>query len=169
METNSGNLAAINRRNQQFFIEQAALLYRRAQDTALTINALRELDSARDMGVPIKYWKSFERGLAEAELARDIVFKVSGRKGGRPLGSDALQRVIVTIVSRRQEIKVHQLLKQLRKMAEGDDPVILGVDKESALCAGEIPKILFCDGGEKTAPISGLKDRLYRAKKIVSR
>jgi hypothetical protein len=123
----------------------------------------RESEAAR--GIPIQYW-SFERGIADAARVSAMVSAIlrseQARTAGKALKTDALQKLILRIVRKCVDINVSELLVRLRS-AEGNG-VIDKVDGD------DVPKpaIHFCQRDRiKEAPVSGLKDRLARAKKIV--
>ena len=87
------------------------------------------------------------------------------RKGGRAHKCDALQDLIREIVLGQPHITAGQLLRVLRGSPGAG--VVVSIDEESDVLAGEARMIHFVDdnGTSKTASISGLKDRLSRAKK----
>lgn len=81
------------------------------------------------------------------------------RKGGAASKGDALGKLILNVVRRNPQISLPQLLNRLKQEAPG--PIVLEIDQE---------EILFLNGNrDKTCRISGLKDRLSRAKKQVRR
>jgi hypothetical protein len=166
MQTNPFELARINRRNQEFWLEQSELLTRRMSDETLYKIAMHDIS---EDAVPVKWMKSLERVFAHAEVSRAIFQAAFSRKGGKVSKADALQCVIEELVNGQPKIAARQLICTLRKMAK-EHPVIVKVDQQASLLASKTAKVYFEDNGEQTAPVSGLKDRLYRAKKkILSR
>lgn len=79
-----------------------------------------------------------------------------GRKGGRASKTDPLQKLIVRVVRQRPFITAKELESYLEAHQDAD-PII-------EICGGII-RFWNHDGSEKSAPLSGLKDRLSRAKK----
>jgi len=168
MPTQPSALAQINERNQQFWFEASELLSRRIVDDALYALALADMSAEEAMLVPLKHRKSLEQALAHAANSKTIVHRALSRKGGKAAGVDALQKTIIEIVRLEPDINNHQLTRKLRTMAEEEHPVILKVDRQSDLLPGEVAQIHFeNDGREKTALVSGLKDRLHRARKEI--
>jgi hypothetical protein len=87
------------------------------------------------------------------DLTKDVLKEQSSRGGSRPK-TDALQKRIIEIVEEHPKISAPQLLATLQ--AE---------DFVKSVADGEIE---FTDGNAtKTADVSGLKDRIYRARKFL--
>src|SRR6202451_1167090 len=163
-------LANINLQNQQFWLEQSELLSRRIQDTTLRDIAMADLSAEAAMMVPVRNRKSLEQALSHAEKSLGIFQRNFSRKGGKAAKIDGLQRVILEIVRATPDINTQRLLQKLRKMANEGHPVVLKVDQKRELLDDQTEQIHFKNGGmDKTSPVSGLKDRLSRAKKILSR
>ena len=148
-------LADINRRNQKFWRVEQAQAERRMANPLLRDLAMRDLEYEALRHVPIYYRKSLERALQDAEEARRRTLTAFGQKGGRAKRCDLLQELILEIASKTPEVTAPELIDRLKR--EKFDGVIEDVDKS---------KIYFIDGkgGSKSAKISGLKDRLSRAK-----
>jgi hypothetical protein len=84
---------------------------------------------------------------------------ILSRRGGKAPQRDPLQKLIEEIVCQDPKISQPQLWHRLRK--EIGNGTIVSIDPE-----GPARKIHFVasDGKVKTAAVSGLKDRLSRAK-----
>ena len=167
---NPASLAELNMLNTRFWSEQGKSMCRRLKNPALCLIAMNDLSTQQKSKVPFGMWKTFEQALAQAEEANSISLRGFASKGGRALKTDALQHVIIKIVRGDPNITRSHLLRSLGEMAKSDHPVIHAVDQKGDLLKGDVEQIHFWDRGkEQTAAISGLKDRLCRAKKIVSR
>lgn len=118
-------------------------------------------------GVPIGAQTTLEQALADAEHSKQLVQRDFSRKGGKAPKSDALQDQILRRARRNPRITQEQLKEWLN--SEVGEGVISTIDGESDVLAGDTRKIHFTDtdGREKTASLSGLKDRLCRAKKCI--
>jgi hypothetical protein len=88
------------------------------------------------------------------------------QKGGRGSKPDALQEVILEIVAKNPKITTVQLEEALKEKKCEDD---IDIDSNEDLLAGDQRQIHYedDDGNEKTSYLSGLKDRLYRARKTL--
>jgi hypothetical protein len=160
--------AMINERRRQFWLEQSELLNIRICDTVLHDIAMRDIAMEEQRMVPVKNRKSLGQALADAENSRAIVQRAFARKGGKAAKGDTLQCLIVEIVRGESKITGWQLMHKLRKMAKDGHPVVFEVDQQSDVLCDEAAKIHFKDRGtSKTASISGLKDRLSRAKQKI--
>src|ERR1700685_868576 len=163
-------LANINQQNQQFWLEQSELLRRRIQDTTLRDIAMADLSAKAAMMVPVRSRKSLEQALSHTEKSLSIFQRNFSRKGGKAAKIDGLQGVILEIVRDTPHINTQRLLQKIRKMAKGGHPVVLKVDQKCELLVDQTEQIHFKNGEmEKTARVAGMKDRLSRAKKILSR
>lgn|ERR1700732_84407 len=163
-------LREINEQNHRFWSVRSEICERRASDESLCDIALESIHSEIVRGIPVRSQKSFDQALADAEMAMKTLQSGFARKGGRPTGCDALQDVIEEIVEENPKIR----LRQLRGELDGDHGAgtITSIDEEADVKADEPRMIHFVDddGTPRTAPLSGLKDRLYRAKiKLASR
>lgn len=155
----------VNRRNQEFWLMQSQLRDRRMSDELLRSFAEMDMRSESVRGVPIKSEKTLEQALADAEMAKNTFQRAFSRKGGSAPRCDALQTLIEEIAAENQKIKPGQLLIALSGPRGAG--VIASVDKESDVKADEPRMIHFVEenGMPKRARLSGLKDRLFRAKK----
>lgn len=141
-------------------------MYRRLESPALCLIAMNDLSTQQESKLPFRMWKTFEQALAQAEAANSISLSVFASKGGRARKTDVLQTVIIGIVRIDPDITQLRLLRKLRELAKTGSSEICRVDQKADVLKGEVEQIHFWDGvKEKTAPISGLKDRLCRAKK----
>jgi hypothetical protein len=164
-------LADVNILNRIFWRKQSELLDRRMQDPDLRQTAMDDLKSEEAMMVPVKNRKSLEQALYKAEKSRNIFLRTFSRKGGRAAKTDGLRGVILEIVRAEPDIKTRQLQHKLRNLAQEGHSVVFKVDRKSDLLVDQAEQIHFRDNGrETTSPVSGLKDRLFRAKnEILSR
>ncbi|HEY6769453.1 MAG TPA: hypothetical protein VI386_32325 [Candidatus Sulfotelmatobacter sp.] len=164
-------LADINQQNRQFWLEQSELLSQRIQDATLHEIAMADLSAEAAMRVPVRNRKSLEQALSQAEKSLSIFQRNFSSKGGKAVKVDGLQGVILEIVRAKPDINTQRLLQKLRKMASEGHPVVRKVDRKWELLDDQTEQIHFKNGGmDKTSPVSGLKDRLARAKrKILSR
>jgi len=164
-------IANINQRNQEFWLEQSELLNRRIQDRALREIAMANLSAEAAMMVPVRNRQSLEQALAQAEKSRSIVQRSFSVKGGKAAKTDALQEWIIEMVLAEPDINVQRLLRKIKKLVQMGDSIFTSVGRKSDSSGTESDHICFDNLGEpKTAAVSGLKDRLSRAKKkILSR
>lgn len=152
------SIRELNLRAREFWEEQRILMDKRMADEAVLEFAVLTINSRAEKLRPIGWQKSFEEALEEAEAARKVFNKHLGRRGGRAEKQDALQKLIVEIVERNPEITQRELLAKL------DDRKGLGPIQD---IEGAVIYITRDDGTTKEAAISGLKDRLFRAKKKI--
>jgi len=152
--------------HRQFWLEQSALLNKRICDKDLYTIAMSMLESEQRMMVPVKNRKTLEGALEDAENLRRSLQHSFARKGGKTAKADALQCLISEIVSTKPNISCQQLLHKFRNLVRYGNEVVMKVDRQSDLVVDEVLRIHFQDYGKsKSAPISGLKHRLSRAKK----
>jgi hypothetical protein len=169
MDTNSAKAARarpprpspteMNRQHHREFWEREHQKFeRRAADSQLLALATEDINSEIVRSVPVYSQKTMELAFKDAERRRAAIRKGDGRKGGRPQRGDAVQKLIEEIVAARQDIPISALIERLCAMQH------YGVMQDI-----EDDEILFTDasGAMRTAPISGLKDRLMRARKSV--
>ena len=162
----AADLRGINEQNRQFWSEQSKLMKQRMSNDAVVEIAVDDVRSETERRLPIAWHKSFEQALAEAAISYRLAQKVFSRSGGRTSKRDSLQRLISKIVGKSSKITAIKLLSALPKR-EGEGTII-SIDRNSARLSGEGRMIRYFDDSpqkEKTAPLSGLKDRLSRAKK----
>jgi hypothetical protein len=157
----SSFLRDLNERNRAFYEEQSRKLDENLDETTWKI-ALNQRESEAARGIPINNW-SFDRAVADAAKARALVRSEQGRSAGRAPKTDALQRLILQLARTRPQMTQKELLARLKEMESGG--VIDDIDGYEV----RKPYIHFSqDGRSKSAPISGLKDRLRRAKKMIT-
>ena len=106
-------------------------------------------------GTPVYFQVSIYEALENAEHIGQRFFAQRSRKGGKARTTDSLQLLIEEIVERCPSITAHQLLCELQSQQHFG--VIQDIDDET---------ICFTNCGDrfKTAALTGLKDRLSRAK-----
>jgi hypothetical protein len=156
----------INLRNQTFWREESEIAMRRAVMPDTLENAMERIQSEEQRFVPIRYRLTMEDALmgasrAEARsgprLAQEARSSLA-RQGGHAEKPDALQKIIEVIVARNPSIDTSGLLRKLDSIS-GDDATVVTVNDE-------VIEFEPTSGAKlKTAPVSGLKDRLYRAKR----
>jgi hypothetical protein len=146
--------------HQKFWRARAKKTELQLEDGHLANEAFIEAMEQRTL--PLHNQKSFDSLLDRAEARRERALiwlrQENGRRGGKSRKSDRLQGLVEEIVAKYPKIDCPTLLRLLsNKQGAG---VIEDVDEE---------EIAFIDakGQLKSAEITGLKDRLYRAKKKV--
>lgn len=170
-------LGALNNRHRTFWTEQSKLMEERIANEDLLRFAMEDLRSEVRRQIPVYYQKNLHEALEMVAKTKDHFESQPpkrfhsdlSRKGGKAPKADVLQQLAVEIVRQNPAIRERQLLHALKKKG---DKIGLRVDGDADVIAGEPKKIYFVDprGRQKTALVSGLKDRLYRAKqKIKSR
>lgn len=158
----------INEWHHAFYGEQSKLMEERMADEDVLDVAMKDLQSEALRHVPVYSQKSFEGALESAAVSK-ARFQKSGakkfqsdfaRKGGTAPKPDALQKLIVEKVRGNPGTTERQLQDHLREKHLGG--VVTDIDdKLGIICFDN-------DGRQKTARITGLKDRLYRAKKKIA-
>jgi len=160
----------LNEQNRRFWQTQSDLLDKRMSDELLFNVATMDMRSETLRQVPIYSQKTLEQALADAERLRNAFQSDFSRKGGSAPRCDALQSLIEAIVVENPKITQGQLMRELRRdRAVG---IVTSIDEKSDALADGAKEIHFVDedGTPKAASVSGLKDRLSRAKrKIASR
>jgi hypothetical protein len=167
-------LADFNERNREFWARQKILMDRRMADRAILETAVEAIDSETKRHVAIRSQKSFEEALQDAERAKRRFVRQQARSGGKAAKADSLQMIITDIVQKNPEIAVTQLLLELRKY-QGDG-IIDEID-ETHIYFRQSGAAAKPEGGQAvgkrvisdSAPISGLKHRVTRARKKVSK
>jgi hypothetical protein len=151
-------LAELNEFHQQFWLRRSTLTDGLISDAAVVNMAVKDVQT-ENVRLPFPMRKRFDVALEEALEQKKICLRFTGKSGGRPAGSDALQQLIDQIVA-KQQVTTSTLLGILKSKVGGG--VIDEIDTEP-----DVMKIFFKDGNEyKEASISSLKDRLYRARKL---
>jgi hypothetical protein len=164
-DNNPISLRAINRLNVQFWARQARLTEDRIADPLFYDAAKRDMDSEA-IRVNFRERKSLDQALAEAEETVKAVRKTVVaaererrksvcRSGGLARKADRLQLLIEQLVREAPEMTQRGLLHQLKR--EQGRGIITAMDEKEIQFRTSKNKL-------KSAPISGLKDRLHRAK-----
>jgi hypothetical protein len=150
----------INARARAFWKEQNELMKRRLGDPVLLQLVKDELASYKTWPVPFPYQKSFEAMLENAERAKQRVLAYQGQKGGQAKKPDALQELIISLLRRRPSMTVSRLLEALEREPRGSTIIDIAEELISFTQPDGTP-----EGRMKQAALSGLKDRLSRARK----
>ena len=157
----------IQERHRVFWAEQNALRNKRIEDPILVKRLVRVLAS------PAGSWCSVEQTLHDLEQdtkmvveyyepsLRQKVLSEQARRARQSRKPDALQLLIIEFVRRNPSLTASQLLDKLREQSQVGS-VIDGIEDGQILFRQRIGNHEFL----KDAPVSGLKDRLSRAKKI---
>jgi hypothetical protein len=161
-ERQNDAIAALNKRNREFWRARDVLLQPLLPDETIVAAALATLESAPQRRRSVKDRMSFEDALT---MAAEVVAQIrprflsqQGRSGGRAKKSDALQELIVGVVRARPAITCAELLAELRDRCP--IPPLEGIEKKTISFVNR-------DGRGAEAKICGLKDRLSRAKKKI--
>jgi hypothetical protein len=160
MSTTPLTYAALNEKNRLFWEREIELLNQRIQDPYIYQLATGDMTNEELRGVPLRNRKSMAQAFADADGMRAYVAEETrkgyraefARKGGRAAKSDRLQKVILSIVRRDPQVTAAELLPLVldhHEFEREDDSIAFGKG----------------NGAERLVPISGLKDRLHRAKK----
>ncbi len=164
-------LREFNQRYQQFWSEQSIIMEQRIADPNIISTAMAEIQSEYSRLVPVYYQRSFEEALELAAHAKARFQKqtakslqtVFSKKGGAASKLDSLQKLILEIVRQNPHITQRELFCELQKRTPGS--VVIDID----LGLGSIEFNNKSDRQQKIARISGLKDRLSRAKKKLAK
>jgi hypothetical protein len=152
-------LSAMNRDNEEFWKRESALFKERFEDPLIRQLALQLIDHERLRRVPVYHRMTLESATRYVADARKSCLSEQAKVGGRSRKMDALQLLILEIVTKRPTISLKELEQRLHEHAGVRDRIICIEDGE----------ILFTDRNrEKSASVSGLKDRLTRAKKRIA-
>src|ERR1700730_2686543 len=146
---------------RNFWAREQAAAEQRMKDPAILRAALRSMAAETQRQVPIPWQISIYGALLHAEIANRQFLADQSRRAGSAAKTDALQMFIINVVRANRSITHVQLLDKLRQ-AQQPGGLIEDIDNEL---------ISFVDGKGrgKTARISGLKDRLSRARKKLDR
>ena len=164
-------LKQINQQNLAFWETNTALMYKRLENDVIREIGLQTISSTREVNLPIKLRMTLEVAMeiadnnfekVKAKVKEDI--KVEVKKdfaliGGRAMKEDPLQKYILKLLETRPDITSAQLLKELKNKVGGD--LIYSIEHNSISFWSHPDKF-------KDAKISGLKDRLSRAKKKIN-
>ena len=180
-------LREINNLNKEFWWRQSELKRIRIASPKILEAAINKTNWESLIDKPLRWRKSFDQALEEAarnerirsqqkelrkraRTAKADALRNFSKMGGKAPKTDTLSLLIHEIVSADRSIDQQRLLQRLKR--EEGKGIIDSIDRESELRAGDVREIHFRahDGRIKTAPISGLKDRLTRIRaKINSR
>jgi hypothetical protein len=144
------SLTEINHINQRFWRDQRVSMDERLANDAICETAIEAMQ-----GIALPDLNSIYEALEYAERVGRRFLAWQARKGGYAPKADALQGVIDKIVTRRPSITLRELTRQM-KLHQGIPP-IQDIDDGSIWFTNR-------DGSTKKAPLTGLKDRLSRAK-----
>jgi hypothetical protein len=160
--------AELNSLNALVWSQRSEWLEAKLNDQDLCLIAYNDLTSELSRKLPFHDRLSFEGALAKAEATIVLVRRAIGSRGGKAERTDPLQSVILEAVREQPTIQRNELLHLLRKLAREEHAVVWQVDEKSRLLVDQEEQIHFMDGGRiATAPVSGLKDRLFRARKKI--
>jgi len=166
-------VAELNQRHREFWAQQAVLFDKRMANKAIRTAALamikeEELRISRFEERKSLQWAlefvahAVRGGLEDSETVREYVVEavvqkcqIVAGKGGKAPKADALQKLIEEAVEADIDISWKALLRIFDKN-KNSQRIITDVD-EKFVC-------YYSKGREKKAPISGLKDRLTRAR-----
>jgi hypothetical protein len=151
-------LPEMNRRNREFWKNEGARVRILMEDAAVREYVDRQIYSAALRGVPMRLQKSVEALVEEAAEFQSGFLRAQARRGGQAEKSDALQQLIEQIAREDPKISGKALLRRLERDADGG--VIEEVGRDSHAIS-----FRQANGTLGKAPISGLKDRLSRAKR----
>jgi hypothetical protein len=161
-------LGAMNERNANFWAKEGLRTQMRASDPAIVENALELMNLFRQVGFSVNQIPSFDHFLYAAERSNKKSLANFARKGGKAPKQDALQELIEDTLRQNRNISLAQLIETL----DGDAGagVVTSIDKPSDLlleCDRRYIHYIDNDGRPKTASLTGLKDRLSRAKRKI--
>lgn len=153
----------INQRNTTFWSNRQKYLDELMKDEDIVTEAYELVKSDRKRMIPAKHSFDFNAALEQSKQSMERLRKQMARKGGLAKKTDALQKLIIRFAAENPDITARKLLSSLRKQKT----LQLRVDNEASLLNGDRGMIRWAgsDGEEHRAPISGLKDRLSRAKR----
>jgi hypothetical protein len=160
--------AELNSLNALVWSQRSEWFEAKLNDEDLCLIAYDDLASEWNEKLSFHDRLSFEGALARAEAKIVSVRRAIGRRGGKAERTDPLQNVILEAVREQPTIQYSELLNLLRKLPAKGHAVVCQVDQKSSLLVDQKEQIHFMDGGRiATAPVSGLKDRLSRARKKI--
>jgi hypothetical protein len=149
-------LQELNQWNQEVWLERSQLMAIYLSDINVARVAFKHVIFMQYL--PLKFQSTYEQSLEFAAYARDCFRTGFAREAGGAAKTDTLQELILESVRRNPGLTEKQLMMILRA---NNNP-------GSAICDIDNEFIHFrSKGKDKQAPISGLKDRLARAKKKI--
>jgi hypothetical protein len=145
---------------------------RRIADWAILETAAETLASEIKRLVSVRSRKTFEEALEDAERTKQRFIRQQARSGGKAAKADPLQKIIIDIVRQNPEIGVSKLLKKLQPR-QGDG--IIDEIEETHIhfihtgtaALGQTDEAVGKRLTSASAPISGLKHRLTRARRKI--
>jgi hypothetical protein len=145
--------------NRAFWAEEQAAAERRMEDPAVLELALSSMAAEAQRPLPTRWQVSIYDALREAETAKSGILFEQSRRAGSVEKIDALQAFIIGAVRTNGSITLPQLLDRLHGQQQPGG-WLEDIDRET---------ISFLDAKHrsKSAPVSGLKDRLCRARKKI--
>ncbi len=149
-------LRRLNERNQQFWLEQSELFSKQFSIETVRTRALEILRKEAPR-VPLKNRQTLESAADDAYQEQSRFRREFSQKGGQAIKEDFLSRLIQELVLAQPNLSQRQLFHKLRQL-ESEGNVKLAPD-------GKTITFFYGNGKSKTIPVSGLKDRLFRAKK----
>lgn len=148
--------AEINRQNAEFWAKQQARTEELMANPELADAAYKEIQDEQLRKVPVYWQRPLERVLEKLVALGAKLQSAQARKSRRLRGPDPLTEHIEAIVRRRPNITEEGLFDALEAEA-GISELIVEIDGKSIIYENR-------HGHLKKASISGLKDRLSRAK-----
>lgn len=146
----------LNEMHRLFWANQTKLLERRIADDTVREVAFGFIRHQELVGMPMRQRLTLEKALEDAENIGTRFSAAWSRKGGKAAKADPLQLLIRRLVEQSPSITVEDLRRHLREH-QGIGPI--------ADIQGNLITVVLPDGRLKDAKLSGLKDRLSRAKK----
>lgn len=160
-DTPSDKLAATNHANKLFWEHESGLALQRARDPATLETAVSILASEERRGIATHDQLTVEAALESADSAkgrfRPALISEIASKAGRASKGDGLTKIILSMVKRDPDLALPALLDRLAAM-QGPGLEIEEINDTTITLSTR-------NDGIKEVPISGLKDRLSRAKR----
>ena len=156
MDISTAILQRINARNQEFWHEQSELLAHRLADPELFQIAFSKI-GYDEIVYPLKFRRTLEQAFADAEQGG--LRKTIARKGCMKAKTDSLQQLVLKAVWEERDIDERQLSFWIRDQLGGG--TIFSINQKTI-------EFVNYNGKLKKAPVSGLKDRLFRAKRRIN-
>ena len=148
-------MAELNRKNHDFWNKQHDLTGERISDPAIVATAIEDAISAQLRGEPVHTQKTFEVALANAEAAKRRFSSQRGQIAGKARKTELLRTLIEDAVRSNPQINEAELHRELENGSGPGWPIEFST---------RFISICLPDGRIREVPISGLKDRLSRAK-----
>ena len=150
-------LVAINERNRSFWDDELKAAESRMADEAVLETAIATLSSEVNKFLPVYYQTSFYEALRESESTKRRFIAQQSRRAGSAEKVDVLQKFILDALRAKPRMTHVELLAVLGREQNIDGPIV-EVDEASV-------SFLDSRGRLRAAPLTGLKDRLSRARK----